>query len=168
MGSMRRPVLLIAALLLTACAGGEPAATSGPNPTPATSRKPPSFLSIRTESGQAATLHVDIADDDAERGRGLMGVEELPADQGMAFVWEEPHTGSFWMKDTLIPLSIAFWDTDGRVIAILDMEPCTTETCPQYGPDAPFIGAVEANLGWFEDHGVAVGDHVELEERAYA
>ena len=105
---------------------------------------------------------------DAERARGLMGVEELPRDQGMAFVWDEPSSGTFWMKDTPLPLSIAFWDADGEVIALFDMQPCTTEPCPTYGPDEPFIGAVEANLGWFEEHGVAVGDHVELEERAYA
>ena len=165
---MRRLVFVITLPLLAACAGPEPTASSGPNPTPETSRKPPSFLSIRTESGQPATLYVDVADDDAERAQGLMGVEHLPADQGKTFVWDEPHDGSFWMKDTLIPLSIAFWDSDGRVIAILDMQPCTTDDCPTYGPGEPYVGAVEANLGWFDEHGVAVGDQVELEERADA
>ena len=165
---MRRLFPVIMSFLLAACAGPEPTASSGPNPTPETSRKPPSFLSIRTETGQPATLHVYVADDDVERAQGLMGVEHLPADQGMAFVWDEPRDGSFSMKDTLIPLSIAFWDTDGRVIAVLDMQPCTIEDCPTYGPGEPYIGAVEANLGWFDEHGVAVGDHVELEERAFA
>ena len=126
------------------------------------------FLSILTASGTPATLHVDVADDGDERDRGLMGVEQLPRDQGMAFVWDEPVTTTFWMKDTLVPLSIAFWDTDGRIIDILDMEPCTGDPCPTYRPDAPYVGAVEANAGWFAEHGVGVGDHVELEVRAYA
>ena len=170
---MRRTFAIAAvwlSALLVACGEGAPApgASAAPALTPSGPARPPSFLSIRTQTGQAATLHVDIADDDAERAQGLMGVEELPADQGMAFVWDQPHEGSFWMKDTLIPLSIAFWDPEGRVIAMLDMEPCTSEPCPTYSPGEPFIGAVEANLGWFAEHGVSVGDHVELEERAYA
>ena len=171
MQSMSRVSRMVAsalvALVVAACGTGSPGSGASAASPVTTSGKPPSFLSIRTESGEPATLHVDIADDDVERAQGLMGVTQLPADQGMAFVWDEPHLGSFWMKDTLIPLSIAFWDTHGRVIAIIDMEPCTTDDCPNYGPGVPFMGAVEANLGWFEDHGVAVGDHVELEERAY-
>ena len=175
---MRRlSVLAVAWLAIAgvACASGSPSDDASAAPeapasddSPTASRRPGSFLSIRTASGQAATLHVDIADDEGERAQGLMGVEELPSDQGMAFVWDEPSSGSFWMKDTPLPLSIAFWDTDGRVIALFDMQPCTADPCPTYGPDEPFIGAVEANLGWFEEHGVAVGDHVELEERPYA
>jgi uncharacterized membrane protein (UPF0127 family) len=164
---MRRPLLFVVlALVVTACLDDDPTVEAPTSPT-APSRQPPSVVSFRTESGQAATLHVEVADDDAERARGLMGVEDLPEDQGMAFVWDEPVDTAFWMKDTLIALSIAFWDADGRVIAILDMQPCEADPCPTYGSGAPFVGAVEANLGWFDEHGVAVGDHVELEERAY-
>ncbi|HSL12502.1 MAG TPA: DUF192 domain-containing protein [Actinomycetota bacterium] len=164
---MRRPVLLLVlGLTLTACLDDDPTVEAPASPT-APSRQPASVLSIGTESGQPATLHVEIADDDDERARGLMGVDDLPVDQGMAFVWDEPVDAAFWMKDTLIPLSIAFWDTEGRVIAILDMEPCAEDPCRTYAPEEPFVGAVEANLGWFADHGVQVGDAVELEERAY-
>ena len=91
-----------------------------------------------------------------------MGRESLSPYDGMAFVWEEPVVSTFWMKDTLIPLSIAFWDADGRIISILDMDPCTEDPCPSYGPDDPFVGAVEVARGTFERHGVAVGDQVEL------
>ena len=180
MEAMRRLLVLVlvlssVAIVGASCGSGSPASDASAAPgapaseiSPTASRRPASFLSIRTASGRAATLHVDVADDDAERAQGLMGVKELPQDQGMAFVWDEPTSGTFWMKDTPLPLSIAFWDADGKVIALFDMQPCTTEPCPTYGPDEPFIGAVEANLGWFEEHGVAVGDHVELEERAYA
>jgi len=161
--------LAVATLLLTGCGDGDRVTASSPTSGPrAGSGPPPSFLSIRTGGGQPATLHVEVADDDASRAAGLMGRTDLPADQGMAFVWDEPVETSFWMKDTPLPLSIAFWDTDGLIIEILDMEPCPAEPCPRYGPAAPFIGAVEVNQGWFGDHGVAIGDHVELEIRAYA
>ena len=57
----------------------------------------------------------------------------------MAFVWDEPTQGAFWMKDTLIPLSVAFWDEDGRIVGIVDMEPCATEPCPTYASPAPYV-----------------------------
>lgn len=96
-----------------------------------------------------------------------MGRTALPSDQGMVFVFDRPTTDRFWMKDTLIPLSIAFWDERNRVVAILDMQPCRADPCPTYGPDQPYVGAVEANLGYFADHGIEVGDQVELTQQAY-
>lgn len=96
-----------------------------------------------------------------------MGRTALPSDQGMVFVFGRPTTDRFWMKDTLIPLSIAFWDERNRVVAILDMPPCRADPCPTYGPDQPYDGAVEVNLGYFADHGIEVGDHVELTQQAY-
>lgn len=109
-------------------------------------------------------LHVQIADSDAERSRGLMGVDSLGRDRGMLFVFEEPTTGGFWMKDTLIPLSIAFV-ADDRVVAIEEMTPCTGEPCPTWDAGgAPYTMAIEANEGWFGRHGVEVGDRVEVGE----
>jgi uncharacterized protein len=70
--------------------------------------------------------------------------------------------GTFWMKDTVIPLSIAFWDDDGRIVSVLDMDPCIEDPCPTYGPDEPFVGAVEVDPGTFERHGVTLGDRVQL------
>ena len=118
-------------------------------------------LSIRTDDG-TVSLDVQVADTPEERQTGLMGRESLSPYDGMAFVWEEPVVGTFWMKDTVIPLSIAFWDDDGRIVSILDMDPCTEDPCPTYGPDEPFVGAVEVARGTFERHGVAIGDRVEL------
>ena len=66
------------------------------------------------------------------------------------------------MKDTLIPLSIAFWDEDGRIVGIQDMEPCTADPCPTYGSPEPYVGALEVNQGFFDEHGVVIGDRIEL------
>ena len=117
--------------------------------------------------GPDALLYVDIADETGEQRRGLMGVEHLPADQGMAFVFHEAVNSTFWMKETLIPLSIAFVDENGRVIGIRDMEPCQSDPCPTYGVAEPYVLAIEANLGWFAEHGIEAGDRAKLRVSAY-
>ena len=122
---------------------------------------PPSTVRFHTDGGPT-DLDVELATTREERAAGLMGVEELPADQGMAFLYGEPTRNGFWMKDTLIPLSIAFVDQDGRVIAVRDMEPCSADPCPLYGAGEPYVLAVEANLGWFDDAGVEVGTRAVL------
>lgn len=112
--------------------------------------------------GTDTKLYVEVADEPGEQRRGLMGVENLPADEGVAFAFTEPIESTFWMKDTLIPLSIAFVGEGGRVIEVLDMEPCESDPCPHYGIDEPYVLAIEANLGWFGDHGVDAGDRADL------
>jgi uncharacterized membrane protein (UPF0127 family) len=156
---MRIAGLLAVAVLVVAGCGAGSSGDDLPD-------RPASTLTITGEDGSVA-LAVEIADDDASRARGLMGVEQLPPDQGMAFIWERERQGSFWMKNTLIPLSIAFWDERGRILWIEDMEPCRDDPCPLYGPVQPFLGAVEVNQGWFDKHGVSIGDRVDLEVRAY-
>jgi uncharacterized protein len=149
-----RGIVLISALAgLVACVGGDDR--------PA---RPPSTV---TFDGSGAVLYVEVADDTEERRRGLMGVHHLPDDQGMAFVFEQPVTTGFWMRDTPIPLSIAFVDEDQRVVGLKEMEPCAAEPCPSYGVDEPYVMAIEANAGWFEEHDIGVGDRAGLEVMAY-
>jgi uncharacterized membrane protein (UPF0127 family) len=113
--------------------------------------------------GGHGRLHVRIAQTQQERQIGLMNVMALAQDDGMAFVFDGPVTETFWMKDTLIPLSIAFVGDDGRVASISDMQPCQTDPCPTYAASGPYTLAVEANLGWFADHDIAAGDATRLE-----
>ena len=82
-------------------------------------------------------MPVEVADTQEEREVGLMNRESLPADAGMIFVFEED-TGGFWMKDTLIPLSIAFAAADGTIVSILDMDPCEADPCEIYDPGVPY------------------------------
>jgi hypothetical protein len=147
-----RCTLLLATLstALTACRGG--AATPLPTGT----------LGFDTAGGPVQ-LRVEIADTPASRQRGLMDRASLPADAGMAFLFDEPGDGGFWMKDTRIPLSIAFWGADGRILTMLDMEPCRADPCPVYPPGVTYVGAVEVNQGYFEQHGIANGDRVALQ-----
>jgi uncharacterized membrane protein (UPF0127 family) len=147
---------LALALAWTATACGD--ATGVADPPPATDG-PPATVTFSED----AVLHVEVADEAQERRTGLMSVEDLPADEGMAFVFDGPVSTGFWMKDTPLPLSIAFVGEDGRVVAILDMEPCEADPCPLYAPGRPYVLAVEANRGWFDDRGVEPGDRAELE-----
>jgi uncharacterized membrane protein (UPF0127 family) len=127
--------------------------------------QPPQSEGVLTISGDGpdVRVQVEIAETAEDKTRGLMGRTSLPEDTGMVFLEEEPVVSGFWMKDTLIPLSIAFWDEDGRIFRILDMEPCLEDSCPTYDPRGAWVGALEVNQGFFEDHGVEVGDRVELE-----
>jgi uncharacterized protein len=126
--------------------------------------RPPSTVTFEEAD---SLLYVDVADTPEERREGLMGVEDLPDDEGMAFLFDEPVSSTFWMKDTLIPLSIAFVGEDDRVVGVLDMQPCEADPCPSYGVDEPYVLAIEANLGWFREHSVETGDSAELRTSAY-
>lgn len=109
-----------------------------------------------TVGGHALT--VEIADEEAERARGLMHRDHLAADRGMIFVYPDKGLRRFWMKDTRVPLSIAFLDDDGTIKKIADMQPLSTaRTSSVY----PVRYALEVNQGWFAEHGVTEGARVE-------
>lgn len=108
------------------------------------------------------TLRAEVADTPAQRALGLMYRERLDADAGMLFVYEAPGIQAMWMKNTLIPLSVAFIDGDARIVGIADMAP-HSETI--HASAAPALFALEVNRGWFARHGVRAGDRVEGLER---
>jgi uncharacterized membrane protein (UPF0127 family) len=157
---MGRPAIAVLAgmIVMGACSPPGSPGTALPEP-----RFDEATLIVQTESG-AVRIRVEVADSPDERARGLMFREELPPDGGMVFLPEEITWGTFWMKDTLIPLSLAVWGQGGHIKSILDMEPCREDPCPSYNPQVPWIGAVEVNMGFFERHGVEVGDRVRLEQ----
>ena len=119
---------------------------------------------VAIETGERTVrVAVEVADTDEERARGLMERDELPEDEGMLFLYEDETSGGFWMKNTLIPLSIAFFDRDGKILRILDMEPCEADPCPAYDPQVSYRGALEVNKGAFARWGVSAGDRIRVE-----
>jgi len=146
--------MILALLLTAACSSAQG------NPGAGAAR-----LVVSTADGKV-DLSVEVADTSEERAAGLMGREDLAPYDGMAFLWAEPVRATFWMKDTLIPLSIAFWDERGRIVTILDMDPCEAEPCPSYTAGEPHVGAVEVEQGVLDERGVEVGDRVELTKAA--
>ncbi len=102
-------------------------------------------------------LNVEVASSDPQRMQGLMFREKLGRNDGMLFIFDEPAYQSMWMKNTLIPLSVAFIDADGRILNILDMEPQTLDTHSSAGPA---VYAIETNKGWFAQNKVKPGEKV--------
>ncbi len=97
------------------------------------------------------TLLVAIADTPELRSRGLMGVVDFGNLHGMLFVYELATNGAFWMRNTLVPLDIAFFEGDGTLVKVLTMLPCPAEfadaECDRYRPDGPYTFALERPAG---------------------
>lgn len=102
-------------------------------------------------------MKVEVAANGEDRTRGLMHRDHLGADKGMLFVYPDQKVRRFWMKDTRIPLSIAFLDDEGVIVKIRDMQPLSTERTSSISP-ARY--ALEVNQGWFGEHDVERGDKV--------
>ncbi len=160
---MRSPRLLLAAVLsaalTTSCMGRGVPVTSG-SPTPSN----PRLETVELSAGDR-TVTAEVADDHIERVLGLMHRRELGRDEGMLFLFPAATSGGgFWMKNTLIPLQIAYMvrgQGGFEVLSILEMVPCTKDPCPQYKPGVQYDSALEMNEGWFDAAAVEVGDVIE-------
>jgi len=102
-------------------------------------------------------LNVEIVKTHESRNRGLMGRKKLSQGEGMLFVYEGPEILVFWMKNTLIPLSIAFFDVEKELINILDMDPPTGFPLHKYRSSSPALYALEVPQGWFAKHRIGPG-----------
>jgi uncharacterized membrane protein (UPF0127 family) len=107
---------------------------------------------------------VEIADDEAERERGLMFREELAADHGMLFLHDREEPLAYWMKNTKIPLDILYFDTGRRLVAQQrDVPPCTLgDGCPPYPSNAPARYVLELNAGQAEQLKLSDGAELKL------
>jgi uncharacterized protein len=116
---------------------------------------------LRTETLSIRFFQVtaEIAQSPQERAKGLMGRRSLPPNHGMLFVFETAERQCFWMRNTPLPLTIAFIDAKGRITSFADMTPFSEENHCSTVP-VPF--ALEMEQGWFKKRGVLVGDSVTL------
>jgi uncharacterized membrane protein (UPF0127 family) len=102
-------------------------------------------------------IKAEVADTPVERARGLMLRKSLAANSGMLFVFPQPAVHCFWMKNTLIPLTIAFLDGDGTIVTLADMQPHDeTSHCPERAVRY----ALEMEQGWFARRGIKTGDRI--------
>lgn len=90
---------------------------------------------------------VAVADTALKRGQGLMFVEDFGDLDGMVFVFDRDVTNRFWMKDTLVPLDIAFFSAEGILVDVFEMVPCETTSCPRYQPAGVYRYALERPAG---------------------
>ena len=150
----------LAALLLAAgCEKDKPdmppsVVTKKPPVEPATGQAQPRLKTIKLYLG-AAELTVEIADENLERMAGMMHRTTMPKNEGMLFVFPKQHQTGFWMKNTTVPLSIAYIDPASRVIEIHDLQPGNTK--PAESRSARVQYALEVNQGWFAKNGIKPG-----------
>ena len=120
----------------------------------------PLELPAATISIKDHTLAVELATTPNARVCGLSNRVKLPENHGMLFIYPSLGPRTFWMKDTRIPLSIAFLDDSGLILSIQHMTPIQTDE--RYRSLQPVRYALEVNQGWFAEHGIGVGDIVEM------
>ena len=144
-GKLRLPFSLILFLaVLTNCSGGE--------------KFEKRELVIESRGGRI-TIMVEIASSPSQREQGLMYRKELKDGNGMLFIFERDEMMSFWMKNTLVPLSIAYIAYDGRILEIYDMQPGNL-TPVRSSRSARY--ALEVPQGWFERAGIVPGDRLDV------
>jgi uncharacterized membrane protein (UPF0127 family) len=141
MNALRRVGVLALLLLLGTCAPDVPGAR----------------LPVETLVVGNVRITAEVAATREDRSRGLMHRESLPEDHGMLFIYPDEAPLAFWMRNTPLPLSIAFADGGGRIFRIADMEPHSEQPVPS---GRPARYALEMNRGWFERRGVLVGDEI--------
>ena len=144
----RRHLLQLMLIGLVACAG--------------TSQAPAQMPEITLAIG-GQKLIAEVAASNPERMQGLMHRRMMPESRGMLFVFTEVSTHAMWMKNTFIPLSVAFIDVNGVITNIEDMKPHTLDS---HGASKPVRFALEMNLGWFAKRGIKAGAKIEGLENA--
>ncbi len=117
----------------------------------------PQRLPVETLSAGMHRIQAEIARTPAQREIGLMHRPSMPAQAGMLFIFEQPGTQCFWMKNTLLPLTIAFLRDDGSIVNTADMQPQSLES---HCSKEPVRMALEMNQGWFERKGLKPGDRL--------
>ena len=142
-------IVVLAGLTLSACADG--GSVSGSAPAPATP-------GTRTLSVAGRTVTVEMALETPTRAQGLMYRTALPADAGMLFLFPRSEPRTFWMRNTRIPLDIAFLEDDGTIINVRSAPPMVER--PGFTSLRPCRVVLEMNQGWFEAAGLRPGDRV--------
>jgi len=143
-------IFIPAVVLVITIASASPCAHGGP-----------CTLRILDTGGNPVLLAVEIADTERLRQTGLMHRKTMPRDHGMLFVFPREQKMNFWMKNTYIPLSIAYIDSYGIIREIYDMKPLDTSVT--YPSARPALYALEVNRGWFRLNNISTGCRIVLD-----
>ena len=121
--------------------------------TPAAAQQPQHLPTVALNAGMHI-VQAQVAASPDERQVGLMYRRDMPTNEGMLFVFEEAAAQCFWMRNTLLPLSIAFIADDGTIVNLADMKPMTEDS---HCSKKPVRYALEMNAGWFAKRGIGPG-----------
>ena len=119
-----------------------------------------SLVEITKDDGEVCEVCVWLADSSAERRQGLMEVTSLGTPEAMVFVWDRPTSGAFFMFQTVTPLSIAWFDTNGLLVSAADMDPCLADDsadCERFRADSKYVLAIEVFQGDLASIGITEG-----------
>jgi uncharacterized protein len=116
-------------------------------------------INITNSKGQNVAMNVEVAGDEPSRELGLMFRPSMPPDAGMLFDFGQDTTESFWMENTILPLSIAFIEKSGNILSIQDMKALDQTSIVAPGP---YRYALETNQGFFNAHDIVPGNHVTI------
>lgn len=148
------PTLLVCLALIAGCGdSSQPASTTSQPVAAATPAR-----EVRMQLG-TQTVTLEIADEPAERSKGLMFRSSLAADRGMIFVFPDEQERGFWMKNTYLPLDIIYIDAAKRIVSIKQMKPHDLSSTPS---DGPAMFAIELNAGRAAQLGLSVGQVVDI------
>lgn len=147
---MTRTFVLVIAMLACAC-GGEN--SNGDAPV-----LPTREITV-SQGATSQKLTVELALTAAEQQQGLMYRQEMPESRGMLFIMGRQMTTGFWMKNTYLPLDIAYLDAGGTVVDIIPGVPLSEEI---HQPASPYWNVLEVNRGWFERHKLGIGAKVSI------
>ncbi|MBC7319705.1 DUF192 domain-containing protein [bacterium] len=114
------------------------------------------------DEGKELIIPIEIANRPELWSFGLMFREDIPLEYGMLFIFPDDEDGGFWMKNTYIPLDIAFIDSNKTIFNIQRMLPCTDENCPVYYSPKPYRYALEVKAGFFERFGFREGSKIQI------
>jgi uncharacterized membrane protein (UPF0127 family) len=118
-------------------------------------------ITLREAGGATRELCLWLAATSDQRQQGLMQVTDLGGRDGMLFQFDAPTTGTFWMFQTVMPLSIAFFDDVGAFVSSTDMEPCPPDAdCPSYRADSDYVDAIEVPQGGLDELGIGPGSAI--------
>lgn len=118
------------------------------------------IIILASENGKKIQLKVEVSDTSEKREKGLMFRKYLHESEGMLFVFDSEEQLNFWMKNTLIPLDIAYIDRNGVINEIYHMKPLDVSLT--YNSIKPAMFALEVNLGWFSRHKIKTGSKIEF------
>jgi uncharacterized membrane protein (UPF0127 family) len=124
----------------------------------AQAQESPTEFPVRKLTAGILVISAEVASTDAQREQGLMFRQSLGSNQGMAFIFDFPARECMWMKNTLLPLSVAFMDGNGMILNIEDMQP---QTLNSHCSTKDALYALEMNLGWFARHGLKPGSKID-------
>jgi uncharacterized membrane protein (UPF0127 family) len=157
------PLVFALVIPMVACDGGGGPLPAIQEPTPASPSPTVDdglvALMLTGNEGRSAQLRVELASTQQQRERGLMFRKSMPENQGMLFLFPREESVGFWMKNTEIPLTVAYIGADGQVLELIDGEPFDETVLL---PSQPYRYVIEVNKGWFERNGLGPGARVTL------